>query len=229
MAHRRIVRPRPIEDDELTAAMVGIGMQFGGHGARDPNIEDTLLAAATAGMENDDLRVLSILTTWFGVHARYVIASRFIKIVSACESERVRAYAAALATWHSADHRFAPLAQSNGRGRIDLLREGTDFQLRRRGEDPRFAKGPLRVPAGVLRDRTADVLSPQALAKRHRAYHWRIVIGPTLRADMWAAFEADPTLTAAALARRTYGSYGTAWHVRRDAALVNPGPFQDGG
>lgn len=46
------------------------------------------------------------------------------------------------------------------------------------------------------------------------------MIGPTYRADMWAALEADPDLSAAELARRTYGSFATAWHVRRDFALV---------
>jgi len=47
-----------------------------------------------------------------------------------------------------------------------------------------------------------------------------VLIGPTYRADMWAALEDDPTLSAAALARRTYGSFATAWHVRRDYAVL---------
>lgn len=37
---------------------------------------------------------------------------------------------------------------------------------------------------------------------------------------MWAALEVDPTLTAAQLARQTYGSLATAWQVVGDAALV---------
>ncbi len=84
------------------------------------------------------------------------------------------------------------------------------------GEDQRFAGSRLRVPANVLRDRPADVLTPAELASRHRAYRWRLVIGPTYRADMWAALEREPTLSAAEVARRTYGSFATAWQVRRD-------------
>jgi hypothetical protein len=33
--------------------------------------------------------------------------------------------------------------------------------------------------------------------------------------------EMAPTLSAAELARRTYGSFATAWHVRRDFKLLS--------
>jgi len=46
------------------------------------------------------------------------------------------------------------------------------------------------------------------------------MIGPAYRADMWAALEDDPTLSAASLARKTYGSFATAWHVRRDFGVL---------
>ncbi len=92
--------------------------------------------------------------------------------------------------------------------------------MKRHGEDARFARSPLRVPANLLRDREADVLTPRELARRHRAYRARVAIGPTYRADMWAALDAEPTLSAAALARRTYGSFATAWHTRRDYGLL---------
>ena len=85
---------------------------------------------------------------------------------------------------------------------MDLLPVGTDFQIKRRGEDPRFQDCPLRVPAGVLRGRKQDVVSPQELAKRHAAYRQRIIMGPTYRADMWALLEGEPALSRAELARR---------------------------
>ena len=76
------------------------------------------------------------------------------------------------------------------------------------------------MPAKVLRDRPADVLTPAELARRHRAYRWRVIMCPTYRADVWAALEADPTLSAAALARQTYASFATAWQVKRDHAVL---------
>ena len=107
-----------------------------------------------------------------------------------------------------------------GGPRIDALATGTDFQVKRHGEDPRFAGSALRVPGNLLRDRSTDVLSPADLARRHRAYRCRLLMGPSYRADMWAELEADPTLSATALARRTYGSFATAWHVRNDFTLL---------
>jgi FtsX-like permease family protein len=80
--------------------------------------------------------------------------------------------------------------------------------------------GSLRAPANVLRDRLADVLSPADLAKRHRAYHYRVMIGPSYRADMWAALERNPELSTAELARRTYGSFATAWRVKREFVVL---------
>jgi hypothetical protein len=37
---------------------------------------------------------------------------------------------------------------------------------------------------------------------------------------MWALLEAEPAITTAELARRTYGSYATAWRVRRDFEVL---------
>jgi len=51
-------------------------------------------------------------------------------------------------------------------------------------------------------------------------YRRRILLGPTYRADMWAELDANPSLSAAELARRTYGSFATAWHVRQDWAVL---------
>jgi hypothetical protein len=104
--------------------------------------------------------------------------------------------------------------------RIDLLSVGTDFQIKKRGEDPRFLGTALRVPAGILRDRTADVLSPAELARRHLVYRFRVMMGPSYRADMWAALAGDPSLKTAEIARLAYGSYATASAVRRAFALV---------
>jgi hypothetical protein len=217
MAHSRALVPALAPStDALTADMVGIGMLFGGDGSRDPNIEDTLLFASVEGMERGDLRVLAVLVTWFGVHSSRVNADRLTRLVALQKSMRVRAFWSALAHWLAADRRFARLARSYRGSRIDLLTTGTDFQVRRHGEDPRFAGSRLRAPANVLRDRAADVLMPAELAARHSGYRWRLVIGPTYRADMWAALEREPSLSTSALARAAYGSFATAWQTRRD-------------
>jgi hypothetical protein len=118
------------------------------------------------------------------------------------------------------DRRFARLARLYTGPRLELTPTGTDFQIKRFGEDSRLQGSAIRVAANVLRDRAADVLSPADLALRHHAYRWRVIMGPSYRADMWAALEDDPALSAAALAKKTYGSFATAWRVRRDFGLL---------
>jgi hypothetical protein len=221
MPFSRAIRPRaPATPEALTGAMVGIGMNFAARAAPEPNIEDTLLFASVEGMDHHDLRVLAVLVTWFGVHASWVNADRLTLLASNHESVRVRAFWSALARWQAKDRRFARLARRHSGPRVDILPVGTTFQIERHGEDQRFRGSSIRVPANVLRDRPADVLTPAELSQRHRAYHFRLVIGPTYRADMWAALETNPKLSVAELARATYGSFASAWHTRRDFALA---------
>jgi hypothetical protein len=221
MGFRRKAAPAVAPDHAaLTSAMTSIGMRFSATADTEANLEDTIYFASVAGVDGDDLRVLAVLVTWFGVHHARVNADRLTRLVADRASPRVRAMWAALATWQARDHRYARLAAMQPVHRVDLLTTGTDFQLRRHGEDPRFAATCLRVPANVLRDRPDDVLSPEQLAGRHGAYRQRVIMGPSYRADLWAALAAQPTLSAAELARRTYASFASAWQVRRDFAIV---------
>ncbi len=200
--------------------MVGLGMLFAAKPAQHPNVEDTLLAASMEGMDRGDLRVLAILVTWLGVHHAWINADRLIRAIESHPSPRVRSFWAAIARWLGKDRRFARLTRLHHGPRIDVLRTGSDFQIGRRGEDSRFEGGPLRVPAGVLRDRPQDVLTPAALARKHRTYRQRVLMGPSYRADMWAALDRKPSLSASELARRTYGSFATAWQVKHDRDLL---------
>lgn len=221
MAFSRIVAPpAPIDSEALTAQMVGIGMNFAASPAREPNIEDTILLASVEGVEKHDLRVLAVLVTWFGIHAPWVNADRLTNLVISEKSARVRALWSALALWQKKDRRFARLEVLYAGPRHDVVAAGTDYQILRHGEDRRFEASSIRVAANVLRDRAVDVLQPSVLAGRHLVYRYRIMMGPSYRADMWAALERNPELTPAALARSTYGSFATAWRVQRDFALI---------
>jgi hypothetical protein len=211
--------PQPTADT-LTARMSGIGMNFAADAEIDPDLEGTLVHASSLGMDDSDLRVLSMLTTWFGVHHPHVNADRLVRFVAAHRSERVRAYWAALATWLHKDRRFARLASMNKQPPLDLLPVGTDFQIRRRGEDARFAGSRLRVPKGTLRDRAQDVLSPEALVRRHAGYRNRVLMGPTWRADVWTVLEKTPDLSIAEVARRASCSFATAWQAAQDFKLL---------
>lgn len=207
--------------EALTQAMVGIGILFSKPATPNPNIEDTLLAASIEGMEREDFRVLAALTTWIEVHHLWINADRLIRLVQDCPGERVRAFWCSVGTWLEKDRRFAKLTGVYAGPRLDLLPTGTEFHIQRAGEDPRFQHGPLKVPGGILRDRKSDVLTPAELAKQHKAYRQRILLGPSYRADVWAALDREPSITAAKLARQTYASFATAWQVKRDWGLLN--------
>lgn len=209
----------------LTASLVGIGINLASSARPDgePNIEDTLLFASSEAMKRSDLRLLALIVTWFGVHAPWVNADRLTRLVLAHPSVRVRALWAAFARWQGSDRRFLRLTKAYRGPRVEPGVRGSEFLIQRHGEDPRFEKSPLRVAGNVLRDRLQDILVPAELAARHLAYRYRVLIGPTYRADMWAALEREPELSAAALARRNYGSFATAWHVKRDFALLHQG------
>lgn len=210
----------------LTSNMVGIGMNFAAEPNSSAPVEETLVHVSELGMEDHDLRVLAVLTTWLGVHHGYINADRLVRCVSVHPSYRVRAFWAAIAHWLSKDRRFARLVKLYGRSRVDILPVGTDFQIVRRGEDERFAGSVLRVPSGTLRDRATDVLSPEALVCRHAGYRNRVLMGPTWRADVWTVLEGGSETSVAEVARRVSCSFATAWQVVQDFQLLRNARLQ---
>jgi hypothetical protein len=212
---------RPVaQGEELTAAMRGIGMQFATSlpPLADAAIEPTLVAAATEAMDREDFRVADVLVTWLGVHGERVVVERLKRLLDGA-SPAVLGFLAGIAHWQRVDPRWKAIGRLSSGRRIELT-PGARFNAERRGEDPRFAESPLIVPDGVLRGRAGDVLPVAELARVHRAYHWRVVMGPMVRADAWAVLEAEPALSAAGLARAAGLSYATAWAVRRDFELL---------
>jgi len=208
------------DEATLTCDMVGIGMNFATEANASAPIEATLVHASAVGMDHDDLRVLAVLTTWVGVHSGHINADRLVRCVAEHGSSRVHAYWAAVAQWLSKDRRFTRLAALHTAPPIDLLPVGTDFQITRRGEDERFVGSSLRVPAGTLRDRDTDVLTPEMLVRRHAGYRNRMLMGPTWRADIWTALEDEPNASVAEAARRAGCSFATAWQVVQDFRVL---------
>lgn len=218
---RRSALPDQPSATELSSRLAGIGMNLAVEPDVEAHIEETLLHASEAGMDDGDLRVLAILTTWLGLHHSHVNADVLVRLVAAHPSQRVKAYWAAVAQWLGTDRRLTRfIAGFDGPG-VDLLPVGTDFQIARRGEDERFRQTKLRVPAGTLRDRAEDVLSPVALIQQHRGFRNRILMGPTPRADVWSELERDPTLTVAEAARRARCAFSTAWEAAKSYKLLH--------
>jgi hypothetical protein len=200
--------------------MAGIGFNFAVEPMGNAPIESTLVHASSLGVDDGDLRVLAVLSTWLGVHHAHVNADHLIRCVATHSSSRVHGYWSAVARWLRDDRRFGRLESTYDGPRLDLLAVGTDFQIARRGEDERFVGSALRVPAGALRDRVEDVVRPEVLVQRHAGYRNRVRMGANWRADVWTVLEQAPDLSAAEAARRAGCSFATAWQVVQDFALL---------
>jgi uncharacterized protein (DUF2384 family) len=222
MAHKRVLTPAAFASgDDLTSDMVGIGMRFAASSPpKEPNIENTLVAASIEGILKEDYRVLSLLVDWLDIHIERVNVDRLTQLVMLSEEQRVRAFWVAIAQWKKRDWRLKRLQKLHSGARVDLVAGGAEFQIERYGEDERFAGTALRVPAKLLRHRPTDVLTAAELSQKHLAYYYRVMIGPSYRADMWALIERTPSMTSAEIARQSYGSFPTAWEVRRDWLIL---------
>jgi hypothetical protein len=221
MTFKRASLPRERPSAEvLTARMVGIGLNFAAAGDAEADIEATLVDASALGMEEQDLRVLAVLTTWLGIHHAHVNADRLVRFVKAQSSPRVRAYWSSIATWLRQDRRFARLRTLYRGAALEILPTGTSFQIARRGEDERFVGTKVRVPSGTLRDRPDDVLPPELLVTKHMGYRNRVIMGPSWRADVWTVLEKAPDVSIAEVARRASCSFATAWQAAQDFRLL---------
>lgn len=207
---------------QLDADMAGIGLNFAVDPNPDADIELTLSRAARLGMEDEDLRVLGVLTMWWREHHPYVHADRLIRFVLPHRTARLDACWSALAQMTAQDRRFAKLeALANPHDPIALLSVGNAFQISRRGVDPRFAQSALSVPAGTLREREGDIMSREALMAQHPGYRDRVLFGPTWRAALWTVLTQDPSLTTAQAARAVGCAFSTAWPIVRDFHLFH--------
>jgi hypothetical protein len=206
---------------DLTLRLVSIGFRFSENPSKvEPNIEETLVACSIEGVRGD-FRALSLLTDWFDTHSERVNADHLIKLVSALDDSLIKKYWIACAQWKKSDSRFKKLREMDDGNRVRLDQSKSDFLLKRDGEDSRFISTTLIVAAKHLRHRPADIDPPEKLSKFHRGYYYRLLIGPTYRADILALLEKNPKLTAAELARLSYSSFSTAWQVRNDFEIIN--------
>lgn len=232
MAERRTT-PEPSSGGTLDGALRAVGMRMGARRSDTeppPSLEHVIVSAVAAAFPRD-YRLLSVATTWLGVHAARLHVSELARLLPAAEAAcadpvRFRAYWAGVAHWRRKDNRWAKVVRMYRGPRVHLSRLGKEVaeaSIERKGEDPRFVGSRLRVPRGMLRDRGSDVDPPAVLVAIHPWYRERVRQGPTYRADCWAELERDSTMTAAELAKRVGCTYPVAHRARQDWVLMEAG------
>ena len=224
---RNIIPESYASGEDLTGRLIGIGFRFFGESVQNPNIEDTIVAASIEGIQGD-FRTLSLLVDWLEIHGDKILADRLVNLVLSLDSnefKHVRFYWAAFAQMRRHDIRFKKLLTIVPSKRIGIAGEDRSFLIERNGEDMRFHKTCLHVPNKLLRHRPEDILTPTELAHTHPGYRFRVLIGPTHRADMFAELELSRNINTYALAKKCYGSYRTAMAVKRDGRILKVGEF----
>lgn len=220
---RNILPDDYLTGNELTSALIGIGFRlFGKPPVENPNIENTIVAASIEGLKGD-WRVQSLLVDWLAIHADKLLADRLTQLILTLDNKKfkkVKIFWGAFAQMKSQDSRFKKLLALVPARRLDILEEQTSFLIQKNGEDERFSKTCLRVPNKLLRHRPEDIMTPKELAAFHTDYHFRVLIGPTHRADMFAYFNRVKKSSTYALAKHCYGSYRTAMAVKKDYAIL---------
>ena len=130
-------------------------------------------------------------------------------------------YFSSLGKWLQKDSGYKKLSKIY-RGEPQNLGLNSEYQflINRNGEDERFKGTKLLVAKKTLRSRHEDILNSSDLSKIHKDYYYRVLIGPSYRADMVSQYLNDRSLNAGQLAKKTYGSYATAWEVMKHINLL---------
>ena len=205
--------------DDIPSMLAGIGCNLNAFPIVNADIEYTLYKASQEALEHLDFRTLSLIVHWIDVHESIVNVPRLKRLLQKSTIETQRLWRA-IAEWRQEHHKWQSLLRSKAPvDRWELLPVGTDFQISRKGEDPRFMDTDLRIPNGLLPIREGDVLSPKHLIQHHPTYANRVRFGVCLRADLWTQLEIEPSLSAAHLAKRVGCAFASAWEVKRDFEL----------
>jgi hypothetical protein len=215
--------PALLHGSTLHASMRTLGMRLGGSAAgASLDIELTLVSAAIDALPRD-LRALGVMLAWLEVHQARVNVPRLLRLADALSAAPLaRAWWASVGAWLAREDARWKTLERLYHGTVQSLEddEVTTLQVQRVGEDPRFVGSSLRVHAKLLRSRVADVESPAELALHHRLYLRRLQFGPSYRADVWAALDAQPNAAPAEIARVVGCAYETARSVARDWKIV---------
>ena len=205
--------------DDIPSMLAGIGCNLNAFPVVNADIEYTLYKSSQEALEHLDFRTLSLIVHWIDVHESIVNVPRLKRLLQKSTIETQRLWRA-IAEWRQEQHKWQSLLRSKAPvERWELLPVGTDFQISRKGEDPRFMDTDLRIPNGLLPIREGDVLSPKHLIQHHLTYANRVRFGVCLRADLWTQLEIEPNLSVVHLAKRVGCAFASAWEVKRDFEL----------
>jgi hypothetical protein len=201
--------------------MARIGILINARPLKNPNIEDVLISASLEGMNKEDWRTLSLVVDWFFKHSQIINVDRLTRVIAVLKDQPlVQAFWSGLASNVGNDIRYKRLAKIYRGHDIVLGGSVGESFIKRNGIDQRFIKGKLRVPNKMLRQRSVDILDLQGLVKLNRTAYFRVLVGPSYRADCLQALESGLAQSVSSIAQKAYASYRTAWEAAGDWTIV---------
>ena len=198
----------------------------------NPNIESAVISASIEAVNNKDNRIGGLLVDWITIHYLRVNVDRLTKFVfslSDLDYKSVKIFWCANAQRLVVkDQRFKRLSELYKGKRVDFadrfLKKGqrkvTKTIIEIKGADERFKRTCIRVPKGYFSERPYQIFPVSVIAKNHLPYRYRVMMGASYRADLWALLDSNPGISAYALGKKAHCSYRSAYIAKKDYELL---------
>ena len=180
----------------------------------DPNIEASLISASIEAINNKDNRIGGLLVDWITAHYLRVNVDRLTKFVFSLNDSDYKFvktfWCANAQRLFIKDQRFKRLSELYKGRRVNFadrfIKKGqqkvTKMLIEIKGEDERFKRTCIRVPKGYFAERPHQIFPVSVIAKNHLPYRYRVMMGSSYRADLWALLDNDPSISAYALGKK---------------------------
>ena len=180
----------------------------------DPNIEASIISASIEAVNNKDNRIGGLLVDWITAHYLRMNVDRLTKFVFSLSDKEYKFvkifWCANAQRLFIKDQRFKRLSELYEGRRIDFadrfIRKGqkkaTRMLIEIKGEDKRFKRTCIRVPKGYFSERPQQIFHVSIVAKNHLPYRYRVMMGPSYRADLWALLDSDPNISGLRLGKK---------------------------
>jgi len=198
----------------------------------NPNIEASIISASIEAVNNKDSRIGGLLVDWITSHYLRINVDRLTKFIfslSDLDYKFVKIFWCANAQrFFAKDQRFKRLSELYNGRRVNFadrfLKKGqkksTKMLIEIKGEDERFKRTCIRIPKGYFSERPHQIFPVSIIAKNHLPYRYRVMMGSSYRADLWALLESDSNMSAYALGKKAYCSYRSAYIAKKDYEIL---------
>ena len=217
----------------LDSDLRAIGFNLGGRKkSTDPNIEASIISASIEAVNNKDNRIAGLLVDWFTTHYLRVNVDRLTKFIFSLNDSDYKFvkifWCANAQRLFIKDQRFKRLSKLYSGKRLNFADRSVERGQKRvtkmlieiKGEDERFKRTCIRVPKGYFSERPHQIVPVSVIAKNHLPYRYRVMMGSSYRADLWALLDSDPNISAYALGKKAHCSYRSAYIAKKDYELL---------